>query len=522
MKHQASGITTQASGIKQRLSPRLTLALVALAIFIGAVDLTVISAVLPRVMVDLRVSLDTELNRAAWAVSGYLLAYTVSITFMGRLSDLLGRRGVYLICLSVFLVGSALVAAATNLEVLVFGRVVQAFGAGALVPISMALVGDLFPPTSRAAALGFVGAVDTAGWMVGHLYGGVLMRAFDDWRLLFWLNLPIGLLALGLTWWALRDLPTQRVQGRFDWIGTLLLGASLIALNVGLAAGAELGSADFYGERIGPPPYALPLVALAVALLGAFVWWQRRAPDPLIELALFRDRAVVAACVLNALVGFALALAITNVPLFVNTRLLLFNPSDPDILRRAAWDAGWLLSALTLTMAVAAVPGGALAARRGDRLVAAGGVSLALAGYLLLTRWLPDTSYGVMAGQLILAGLGLGLVIAPAADAAIRAAPLDRRGTVSALVIALRLVGMTVGVAVLTLWGVQRQDGLRRAGAADPLAASEPARFLMNIAAQVISETFLFGVLALGLALLAALLLRGRERGERQAVRGNE
>ncbi|NTW97998.1 MAG: MFS transporter, partial [Oscillochloris sp.] len=170
--------------------PNLTLALVCVAIFVGALDLTVVSAVLPRVMLDMRVSIDSDLGRAAWVVSGYLLAYTVSMTFMGRLSDLLGRRGVYLICLGVFIVGSAMAAAAGSLEWLILARVVQAFGAGAMVPISMALVGDIFPPARRATALGVIGAVDTAGWMVGHLYGGVLMRAFDSWRLLFWLNLP--------------------------------------------------------------------------------------------------------------------------------------------------------------------------------------------------------------------------------------------------------------------------------------------------------------------------------------------
>lgn len=494
------------------VDPRVTLGLVALAIFVGAVDLTVVSAVLPRVMLDLRVSLDTELSRAAWAVSGYLLAYTISMTFMGRLSDLLGRRAVYLASLVVFIVGSALVAGAPSLEWLVFGRVVQAFGAGAMVPVSMALVSDIFPPGARAAALGFIGAVDTAGWMVGHLYGGVLMRAFDDWRLLFWVNLPVGLVALALTWWALRDVPQRRAPGGFDWVGALLIGGSLTALNVGLAAGAELGATDFYGERLGPPPHALPLVLLALALLGAFVWWERRAADPLVDLGLFRDRGAAAACAVNALVGFALALAITNVPLFVNTRLLLFDAADPDVLRRAAWDAGWILSALTLTMAAAALPGGLLAGRLGDRAVALAGLALALAGYWLMSRWGPATPYGPMVAHLALAGAGLGLVIAPAADAVIRAAPEDRRGAVSAIVIALRLVGMTVGVAVLTLWGVQRQDALRRAGAADPLAAADPAAFLMDIAARVIGETFLFGVGALALALLAGALMHARAR----------
>lgn len=488
-----------------------TLSLICFAIFLGAVDLTVVSAVLPKVMLDLRISIDSELNRAAWVVSGYLLAYTLSMAFMGRLSDLLGRRWVYLVCLVIFIVGSVIVAAAPTLELIIFGRVVQALGAGAMVPVGMALMGDIFPPAGRAAALGAIAAVDTAGWMVGHLYGGVLMRIFDDWRLLFWINLPLGLIALALTWLAFRNVPTSRAQGRFDWIGTLLICGSLTALNIGLAAGAELGATDFYGERIGPPPYALPLVLLALSLLGAFVWWERRAPDPLLDLRLFAVRGVGAACAINALMGFALALAITNVPLFINTRLALLNPSDPDILRIAAWDAGWMLSALTLTMALAAIPGGRLAVRH-TRLITLSGLGLGIAGFGLMGGWSALIGYGPMAAHLVLAGLGLGLALAPVADTVIAAATEDRRGSAAALVIALRLVGMTIGVAVLTLWGVQRQDMLRRAGAADPLATTDPATFLLNIAAQVVGETFLFGAAALLIALICGMALPGHAR----------
>lgn len=501
-----------------RTNPNVTLALICLAIFLGAVDLTIVSAVLPKMMVDLQVSIDAELNRAAWVVSGYLLAYTVSMTFMGRLSDLIGRRLVYLVCLVVFIAGSIIVAVApssggtllSGLNIVIVGRLVQAFGAGAMVPISMALVGDLFPPERRAPALGVIGAVDTAGWMTGHLYGGVLMRAFDDWRLLFWINVPLGLIALALTWRALRGTPQARAAGPFDWPGALLISASLTVLNVGLAAGAELGATDFYGERIGPPPYAVPLVIAALATLAAFVRVEQRSRAPLLDLTLFRDRAAAAACVVNTLVGFALALAIVNVPLFINTRLSLFNASDPDILRRAAWEAGWTLSALTLTMALAALPGGWLTNRFGERWPTIGGLLLALAGYLLMSGWQADSGYLLMTAELILSGIGLGLVIAPVATAVINAVDAERRGSASALVIILRLIGMTLGVSVLTLWGMQRQDALRRAGASDPLASGDPASFLANVAAQVIGETFLIGAAACALALLAAWLMHRR------------
>lgn len=176
----------------------LVIALISIPIFIGALDLTVVSAVLPRVVTDLEIPA-TRLNDAAWIVSGYLLAYTVAMTFMGRLSDLIGGRKVYLLALVIFAFGSYWVAAADTwpmqlalrlcyqfhfypdpprvaLVTLIIGRVIQAFGGGAMVPVGMALAGDLYPAAQRAKPLGIIAAVDTSGWVVGHLYGGILTR----------------------------------------------------------------------------------------------------------------------------------------------------------------------------------------------------------------------------------------------------------------------------------------------------------------------------------------------------------
>jgi MFS family permease len=175
--------------------PRLILAVVCLPVFIGALDLTIVSAVLPEVIRSLTVEIQ-KLDIASWVVTGYFVSYAISMTFMGKVSDLSGRRVVYLVCLAIFFVGSWLVAASPGwpariaasimqgfqregpdpafapLYALIFGRVIQAFGAGAMVPVSMALVADLFPPEKRALPLGIVGAIDTAGWVLGHLYGG--------------------------------------------------------------------------------------------------------------------------------------------------------------------------------------------------------------------------------------------------------------------------------------------------------------------------------------------------------------
>lgn len=492
-----------------RLPPMLTLGLVCIAVCVGSIDLTVVTAVLPKMLVDLNVSIDTDLNHAAWIITGYLLTYTISLALMGRLSDLLGRRRMYFVSLTIFIIGSAWIALAPTLNGVILGRVIQAFGAGAVVPIAMALVGDLFSPARRAPALGFVAAVETLGWMIGHLYGGVLMRFFNDWRLLFWINVPVGLLALAATWWALRDIRPARAPGRFDWWGALLVAGGLIALNVGLSAGGETQT-DFFGRPQGPPPYALPLVGLALVLLAAFVWLERRIRDPLVDLLVLGRREPLAASVVNGLFGFALAIALANVPLFIHTRLELFNLGDATVLQRGAWESGWMLSALTLTMAAVAVPGGWLVQRAGPRWPTLAGMATALVGFGLMSGWQAGTGYPTIAAHLLLTGAGLGLVLSPVATVIINAAGDERHGSASALVITLRLVGMTVGVSVLTLWGVQRQDMLRRAGTDDPLARSDPALFLMQVAAQVIGETFLFAAGACLLALLVGWALGGR------------
>ncbi|NJP06094.1 MAG: MFS transporter [Chloroflexaceae bacterium] len=524
MAHPAS---TQAT-VQPRINPWITLSLVCIAVFVGSVDLTIVSAVLPRIVTDLNVSIDSELSYASWIISGYLLTYTISMAFMGRFSDLIGRRMMYFVCLLIFLLGSAIAAIAWTLDLVILGRVVQALGAGAIVPISMALVGDLFAPEKRAPALGFVGAIETIGWMVGHLYGGVLMALFDDWRLLFWINIPAGLLALGLTWWALRDVQPRRASGTFDWPGALLLSASLIALNVGLSAGSELGLTDFYGQVQGLPPYALPLVLSSLLLFVAFIVVEQRVRDPLIDLAMFRQPMAASACLINALFGFVLALALTNVPLFVNARLGLLNPTDMTILRTAAWDSGWLLAALTLTMGLLAVPGGWLTNRLGLRPTTMIGLVLTLVGFVLLSTWQSDTSYLMMSIQLMITGIGMGLVISPVATAILQSADAERRGSASALVITLRLVGMTLGVSVLTLWGVYRQNMLRsnadaaaQAGIDYALASSDPAQFLLAVATTVIGEIFLAGAIASLLALVCAWWLRpvlDETRGEHRAT----
>lgn len=512
--------------VQRKVNPWLVLAVICVPVFIGSLDLTVVSAFLPELIIELELPLQSALDDAAWILSGYLLAYTVSLTFMGRVSDLLGRRAVYVVCLLVFIAGSILVATAggwpaqtlhsvyrrlgqrpdiayVHLQALIIGRVVQALGAGALVPVSLALVGDLFPPARRARPLGLVGAVDTLGWVLGHLYGGILVQ-FVHWHWLFWINVPLTLLTIGLVLWALRHVPQQRAPGRFDFVGAALIIAALTSLNLGLGANVDISaSAGGFDDLAQLPAYFGPLMLLAALFFAAFIVVERRVRDPLLNLKLFRQRSLSAGLLVNLFVGFSLVIGLVSVPILVNVR-----QEDASTLTQAALQVGLLLSALTIPMALAAVPGGWLGDRVGFRATTLLGLGLAIVGYLLLWQtWTLATPDALIAAQMALIGVGLGLTFSPLSASVINAAPDSERGVASALVIILRLIGMTVSVSALTTIALQRVNALAAAqlgGLVDPVQA---ANAYAEITVRVLGELGLVGAAACALALLPALRL---------------
>lgn len=510
------------------LNPWLVLAILCAPVFLGALDLTVVSAFLPELIIELELPVQTALDDAAWILSGYLLAYTVSMTFMGRVSDLVGRRSVYVICLLIFLVGSVWVATAhegptqfaysiyrrlgerpdiayVNLQMIIAGRVVQALGAGALVPVSLAMVGDMFPPARRARPLGLVAAVDTLGWVLGHLYGGLMVQVIP-WQGIFWINVPLTIITIGLVLWGLRGLPRQRTPGRFDFAGAALIVAALIALNLGLGGNVDAATSASSFEDLSPlPPYFGPMMIAAAVFLVGFVLVERRVRDPLMNLNMFRRRNLSAGALVNLFVGFCLVIGLVSVPILVNVR-----QEDVTMLQEAALQVGLLLSTLTIPMALAAVPGGWLTDRIGYRNTTLLGLGLAIVGFVAVWQtwhlYIPDA---IIAVEMAVVGAGLGLTFAPIGAAVINAARQGERGVASALVIILRLIGMTVSVSALTTISLNRVNALvvaELAGAAlDPMQAGE---IYANITVEVLAELGLVGALMCGVAMLPALLLR--------------
>lgn len=507
-------------------NPWLVLGLICLPVFIGSLDLTIVSAFLPEIVLELNLPLQTALDDAAWVVSGYLLAYAISMTFMGRVSDLVGRRRVYVACLLIFIGGSILVATAhqwptdflyslfrrlgqrperevITLLAIVIGRVIQALGAGALVPVSLALVGDLFPPERRAQPLGVIGAVDTLGWVLGHLYGGILVQ-FLPWQDLFWINVPVTLVILALTLWALRRVPMLRAPGRFDLPGTLLITLALLGLIVGLGANIEVSSsAAGFDDLNQLPPYAAPVLTVALLAFLGFILVEQRVKDPLIDLSMFRDRGLSAASLINLLVGFCLMIGLVSVPILVNMRT-----EDPARITEAALQVGILLSALTVPMALAAVPGGWLSERIGYQRTTLLGLGIAIVGFLLIWQtWRIDLPDAIIAAEMALVGIGLGLTFSPISAAVINAADDAHRGVASALVIILRLIGMTLAVSLLTGLALSRVNALASAELSGAL--SDP-QLVINVYArttvQVLAEMGLLGALICGAALIPAAL----------------
>ncbi len=387
------------------------------------------------------------------------------------MSDISGRRVVYLGCLVIFFIGSWLVAASPGwpagiaariiavfggagpdpafapLYALIFGRVIQAFGAGAMVPVSMALVADLFPPEKRALPLGIVGAIDTAGWVLGHLYGGIMVQ-FMTWPYLFWINLPIIAAMFAVTWWGLAGLPRADAKGGIDWIGVTLLGIALVLLNVGL------GSPEIASEvSPNPPQNQMYWVVGAVVAFVIFLISQRHIKEPILNLSIFSNRNVSAATGVNVLVGFCIMVALVSVPIFINVA------GASEDTRKAALVTGYLLCAFTVPMALAAIPGGWLSSRFGYRWSVVCGLVVAVLGFLMMSLWKVEMARqavaffehpggperadvlgtGFMAVGLALAGIGIGLTIAPIGTAVVNGVREQERGMAASLVIIVRL-----------------------------------------------------------------------------------
>lgn len=500
------------------------LIVLAFGVFIAADDLTVVSTMLPRMIVDFEIPIPSGLKDASWIVSAYLIAYVVAMPLFGRLSDRYGRLRVYTLCMVLFLAGSVLVLLARDLPLLIAARALQAFGGGGVVPIAMATVGDRFPEGRRGSAIGVLAAVDTLGWIWGPLYGSLLIRygpeagrwavetlgtpsgmAAWSWQWQFVLNIPLALLAIAMAIMLHRAFaPSDHEAPRMDWAGAVWLSGSLVALHLGIiesGGSMDMGSTG-WGASEGFRPFAgwpwLVIGGLALAILAIV---ENRRPAPLIPAGLFQRRNFALAGAINFLAGVGLITPMVQVPLFMNT-LRSWGETPEAWMGHAAILSGRVLTGLTLAMAMGSLIGGWGSGRIGYRGPAVLGILLAVLGLFGASRWGVEEPLVAMALQMALVGLGLGAVTAAIGTAGLDAAPPDGRGIASGLLLILRLIGMSTGLAGITTWGTSRFQTLVAAYPLETLPSVLP-----GITLTIIQETFRLAALGIALALPMAVFL---------------
>ncbi len=511
------------------------LGVLAFGVFIAADDLTVVSTMLPRMIVDFEIPIPSGLQDASWIVSAYLIAYVVAMPLFGRLSDRYGRLRIYALCLTLFLAGSVGVLLARDLPTLIAARALQALGGGGVVPIAMATVGDRFPERRRGPAVGMLMAVDTLGWIWGPLYGSLLVRygpeagrwlatvfplppgvAGWSWQWQFVLNLPLSAVALAMAATvrsAFAIAPPEAPP--MDWLGAALLSGSLAAFHVGiLRSGGSMEATSLYPRwptdsgRLAGWPW---LVAGGVGL-AALARYEMRRAAPLIPAGLFRRRNFALAGLINLLAGIGLITPMVQVPLWMNT-LRSWGSTPEEWIGNAAILSARILTSLTLAMALGSLVGGWGSRWIGDREMAVGGILVAVLGLLRAARWGMEEPLAVMAVHMALTGVGLGAATAAIGAAALDAAPPEGRGIASGLLLILRLVGMSIGLAGMAAWGTARFQAL---AAAYPLEALPGA--LPGITWTIIREIFGLAAIAMALALPLAALLRAPDGAQARPV----
>lgn len=493
------------------------LATAALAVLLTAADTYVVVLALEEMMAGVGLGID-QLQKAAPIVSGFLLGYIAVLPLVGRLSDLVSRQRVLLWCLVLFGLGSVVTALAVDLPVVIGGRVTQGIGGGGLVPATLALVADLLPRGRRGVALGMVSAVQEVGAVVGPLLGAAVL-AIWSWRAIFWLNagaalvLAVVLAVLGRgasQGQPLRLGSTARRLSRVGWfVGALGAAVVVLALwapdqltsdvtygppfvpyeghtsrlvtpigfwGLGLIAGFVVLTAPVWWRRLAAVDvlgaalltgalacvvwtFAVAdsskevmsasgvwLLPLALVLLVAFVLRHRSASNPLIERGVLTGR-VPAALVISFLVGTALVAVVVEIP--VLARLTMTNSQT---------SAAFVLLRFLVAVPVGALLGGVLLRRLGPALVAAPGLAMASAALFVMAGWQRGALSDVVVSTIVLlvAGLGIGLAIAPVNDASLADAPESAHGVTSSLVVVGRMMGMVVGLALLTAVGLHR------------------------------------------------------------------
>lgn len=438
--------TAAATPIKVR-SRGIAISAGSLAVLLGALDTYVVITIIRDIMLDVGIATN-QIQRVTPIITGYLLGYIAAMPLLGRASDRFGRKLMLQVSLAGFALGSVITAMSTDLTMMVIGRVIQGAASGALLPVTLALAADLWASRQRAAVLGGVGAAQELGAVLGPVYGIAMVWIFHHWQAVFWVNVPLAAIAMVMIHFSLPGRQHSDDPQKVDVVGGVLLAVALGLVVIGLYNPAP------DGKKILPDYGAPLLIAAAVVTIGFFVW-ERYARTRLIEPAGVRFGPFFAALGASLTAGAALMVTLVNVELF-----------GQGVLGESQNGAAFLLLRFLIALPIGALAGGWIASRVGDRLVACVGLLIAAGGFFLISKWPVDllaarhdlgfVSLPVLDTDLVIAGIGLGLVIGPLTSATLRVVPAAQHGIASAAVVVARMIGMLVGLAALSAWGLYR------------------------------------------------------------------
>ena len=463
-----------------------------LGMSLGALEATVVGTAMPTVIATLG-----GLAHYSWVFSAYLLTSTASVPIWGRLSDLYGRRRMYVSGIVVFLIGSMMSGAATSMTMLIVSRTIQGLGAGAVIPLSMTIVGELYTLAERARTQALFSGVWGLASVAGPLVGGYITDALS-WRWVFYLNLPFGLTCMTVLMLAY---PPTRHTGkvRVDWIGATLLFAGISALLVAL--GSDIGAGAWW------------FASASAALLTAFVLIERRSPDPLLPIDLLRNPLIARTLTVVFLVGMALFGAIAFIPLFVQ-----------GVMGATATQAGQVLTPLFMGWVIMSIASARFTVKLGYRLLAISGSALMTVGFVGLSLIEADSSRNAVLSAGLLIGSGMGLSMLSLLLAVQHGVERSHLGLATSLNQFSRSVGAAVGVAAMGALMARQLTGVSTPGGIESLAAT--GSMLTGAArlqfAAALHQVFVAGTVLAGASLVATLFLPAVDFSPRLATTTGE